>query len=46
MERTEFHVILLGLCNYFRIGSRNGRVLAALHISPWHWGARASAHSV
>jgi hypothetical protein len=33
MERTEFHAILLGLCDYFRIGSRNERVLAALYIS-------------
>src|SRR5712671_5605088 len=33
VERTEFHAILLGLCDYFWIGSRNERVLAALHIS-------------
>src|ERR1700737_1660079 len=33
VERTEFHAILLGFCDYFWIGSRNERVLAALHIS-------------
>src|SRR6266852_1409059 len=33
VERTEFHATLLGFCDYFWIGSRNGRVLAALHIS-------------
>src|SRR6516225_10932391 len=29
VERTEFHAILLGFCDYFWIGSRNERVLAA-----------------
>ena len=33
VERTEFHAILLGFCDYFWIGSRNKRVLATLHIS-------------
>src|SRR5947209_3786942 len=33
VERTELHAILLGFCDYFWIGSRNERVLAALHIS-------------
>src|SRR5712671_2568870 len=33
VERTESHAILLGFCDYFWIGSRNERVLAALHIS-------------
>src|SRR6516225_4511870 len=33
VERTEFHSILLGFCDYFWIGSRNARVLAAFHIS-------------
>src|SRR5216684_6737686 len=34
VERTEFHaILLLGVCDYFWIGSRNERVLAALHIS-------------
>src|SRR5258705_12774333 len=33
VERTEFHATLLGFCDYFWIGSRNERVLAALHIS-------------
>src|SRR3981189_2153265 len=33
VERTEFHAILLGFYDYFWIGSRNERVLAALHIS-------------
>src|ERR1700738_3225893 len=33
VERTEFHAILLGFCDYFWIGSRNERVLAAVHIS-------------
>src|SRR6202048_1110428 len=46
VERTESHAILLGFCDYFWIGSRNERVLAALHISLQHWGARASAHNV
>src|SRR6185436_8426222 len=41
VERTEFHAILLGFCDYFWIGSRTQRVLAALHISLQHWGARA-----
>ena len=35
-----------GFCDYFWIGSRNERVLAALHISLQHSGARASAHDV
>jgi hypothetical protein len=30
VERTEFHAVLLGLCDYFWIGSRNERVLADL----------------
>src|SRR6202011_2114528 len=46
VERTESHAILLGFCDYFWIGSRNERVLAAFHISLQHWGARASAHNV
>src|SRR6476661_6736892 len=46
VERTESHAILLGFCDYFWIGSRNERVLAALHISLQHWDARASAHDV
>src|SRR6478752_5977570 len=46
VERTELHAILLGFCDYFWIGSRNERVLAALHISLQHWGARASARDV
>ena len=33
VERAEFHAILLGFCDYFWIGSRNERVLAAPHIS-------------
>src|ERR1700730_1191304 len=33
VKRTEFHAILPGFCNYFWIGSRSERVLAALHIS-------------
>src|SRR6202022_1272441 len=33
VERAEFHAILLGFCVYFWLGSRNERVLAALHIS-------------
>src|SRR5947209_18536018 len=39
VERTELHAILhgfcdyYGFCDYFWIGSRNERVLAALHIS-------------
>src|SRR6267143_3642591 len=33
VERTESHAILLGFCDYFWIGSRHERVLAALHIS-------------
>src|SRR3984893_6183669 len=33
VQRTEFHAILLGFCDYFWIGGRNERVLAALHIS-------------
>ena len=32
VKRTEFQAILLGFCDYFWIGSRNERVLAA-HIS-------------
>src|SRR3984957_10593902 len=32
VERTEFHAILLGFCDYFWIGSRNERVLATSHI--------------
>src|SRR5690242_4128971 len=46
VERTEFHAILLGFCDYFWIGSRKERVLAALHISLRHWGARASAQDI
>src|SRR5665213_1157721 len=34
VERTEFHAILLGFCDYFWIGSRNERVLAALSHKP------------
>jgi hypothetical protein len=33
-------------CDYFWIGNRNGRVLAAHHISLQHGGARASADDV
>src|SRR5258706_12761135 len=33
MQRTEFHAVLLSFCDYFWIGSRNERVLAAPHIS-------------
>src|SRR3979490_2601096 len=33
VERTESHAILRGFCDYFWSGSRNERVLAALHIS-------------
>src|SRR5216684_4225480 len=33
VQRTEFHAILLGFCDYFWIGSRNERVLAAPQIS-------------
>src|SRR6202790_1711624 len=33
VEWTEFHAILLGFCDYFWIGSRNERVLAALYIN-------------
>ena len=33
VERTEFHAILLGLCDCFWIGSRDERVLAVPHIS-------------
>src|SRR5258705_1427803 len=46
VQRTEFHAILLGFCDYFWIGTRNARVLAALDISLLHRGARASAHDV
>src|SRR6266851_3744152 len=46
VQRTEFHAILLGFCDYFWIGSRNERVLVALHISLRHCGARASAPDV
>src|SRR6202041_2670654 len=46
VKRTEFHAVLLSFCDYFWIGSRNERVLAALHISLWHRGARASARDV
>jgi hypothetical protein len=41
VERTEFHAFLLGFSDYFWIGSRSERVLADLHISLRHWGARA-----
>src|SRR5439155_23162834 len=41
VERTEFHAILLSFCDYFWIGSRNERVLAAPHISlTWAQGHR------
>ncbi|MGY4592456.1 hypothetical protein ACVWXL_000202 [Bradyrhizobium sp. GM22.5] len=34
VKRTEFHAVLLGFCDYFWIGNRNERVLAAAsHIS-------------
>src|SRR6202043_2475378 len=33
VKRTEFHAILPGFFDYFWIGSRSERVLAALHIS-------------
>src|SRR5712675_1272426 len=46
VERTEFHAILLGFCDYFWIGTRSARVLAALDISLLHRAARASAHDV
>src|SRR5205807_3739226 len=46
VERTEFHAVLLGFCDYFWIGSRNERVLAAVHISPGLWDTRASARDV
>src|SRR6185503_18957641 len=46
VERTEFHAILLGFCDYLWIGSRNERVLATRHISPGRWGARATARDV
>src|ERR1700693_1229718 len=46
VKRTEFHAILLAFCDYFWVGSRNERVLAAPHIGLWHRGARAWAHDV
>src|ERR1700704_6380257 len=36
VERTEFHGILLGFYDYFWLGSRNERVLTAVHIGLWH----------
>src|SRR4051794_38613654 len=33
VKRTEFHAVLLGFYVYLWIGNRNGRVLAASHIS-------------